>query len=95
MLYLASRYEERVVEVFESRVTRLNAWKSARVQRMHVRARMRAGGMRQARGRCAGTRQGTRARGVRAGGARELAAGARVRTVHPRVTIFTEMGKST
>ncbi|PKI60736.1 hypothetical protein CRG98_018856 [Punica granatum] len=56
MLYLASGYEVRVVEVFESRVTRLNAWKSARVQRMHVQARMRAGGARahgRARGRAA------------------------------------------
>ncbi|PKI70880.1 hypothetical protein CRG98_008771 [Punica granatum] len=33
MLYQASRYEERVGEVFESRVTRLNVWKDARVQR--------------------------------------------------------------
>ncbi|PKI53183.1 hypothetical protein CRG98_026424 [Punica granatum] len=40
VIYLASGYEERVGEVFESRVTRLNAWKGARVQRMHVRARM-------------------------------------------------------
>ncbi|PKI60793.1 hypothetical protein CRG98_018782 [Punica granatum] len=32
VIYLASGYEERVREVFESRVTRLNAWKSARVQ---------------------------------------------------------------
>ncbi|PKI41451.1 hypothetical protein CRG98_038150 [Punica granatum] len=43
MFYLASGYEDRVGEVFESRVTRLNAWKGARVQRMHVRARMGAG----------------------------------------------------
>ncbi|PKI59449.1 hypothetical protein CRG98_020208 [Punica granatum] len=49
MFYLASGYEERVREVFESRVTRLNAWKGARVQRMHVWARMGAG----ARGRSA------------------------------------------
>ncbi|OWM76427.1 hypothetical protein CDL15_Pgr023970 [Punica granatum] len=42
MIYLASEYEERVGEVFESQVTRLNAWKGARVQRMHVRARMGA-----------------------------------------------------
>ncbi|PKI34769.1 hypothetical protein CRG98_044836 [Punica granatum] len=42
MFYLASGYEERVGEVFESRETRLNAWKCARVQRMHVRARIGA-----------------------------------------------------
>ncbi|OWM74320.1 hypothetical protein CDL15_Pgr013224 [Punica granatum] len=34
MFYLASGYEERVGRVFESRVTRLNAWKGARVQRI-------------------------------------------------------------
>ncbi|PKI49255.1 hypothetical protein CRG98_030364 [Punica granatum] len=54
-----SGYEERVGEVFESRVTRLNAWKGARVQRMHVRARMGAG---------LGVREHARARqGVRRG----------------------------
>ncbi|PKI38854.1 hypothetical protein CRG98_040754 [Punica granatum] len=42
MFYLASGYEERVGEVFESPVTRLNAWKRARVLRMHVRARKAA-----------------------------------------------------
>ncbi|OWM66619.1 hypothetical protein CDL15_Pgr005056 [Punica granatum] len=42
MFYLASGCKERVGEVFESRVTRLNAWKGAREQRMHVRARMGA-----------------------------------------------------
>ncbi|PKI64541.1 hypothetical protein CRG98_015104 [Punica granatum] len=36
MSYLASGYEERVGEVFESRVTRLNAWKDAWVQRRPV-----------------------------------------------------------
>ncbi|PKI38932.1 hypothetical protein CRG98_040704 [Punica granatum] len=40
MLYLASGYEERVGELFESRMTWLNAWKGAPVQRMHVRAKM-------------------------------------------------------
>ncbi|OWM74323.1 hypothetical protein CDL15_Pgr013227 [Punica granatum] len=37
MLYLASGYEERVEEVFESRVTRLNPWKGVRVQGKHAR----------------------------------------------------------
>ncbi|PKI73037.1 hypothetical protein CRG98_006532 [Punica granatum] len=40
VIYLTSRYEERVGEVFKSRGTRLNAWKGARVQRIHVWARM-------------------------------------------------------
>ncbi|PKI41860.1 hypothetical protein CRG98_037730 [Punica granatum] len=42
MFYLALGCEERVGKEFESRVTRLNAWKGAQVQRMHVRARMGA-----------------------------------------------------
>ncbi|PKI71964.1 hypothetical protein CRG98_007647 [Punica granatum] len=73
MFYLASGCEERVEEEFESRVTRLNIWKGARVQRMHVRqgwacgrtsgaqahgqARCRCAGARRARGRCEGARQ--------------------------------------
>ncbi|PKI78402.1 hypothetical protein CRG98_001223 [Punica granatum] len=60
MLYLASGYEERVGEVFVSRVTRLNAWKGARVQRMHDQQRW-------ARGRTSGARTGTWACGWCAG----------------------------
>ncbi|OWM77800.1 hypothetical protein CDL15_Pgr017499 [Punica granatum] len=56
MFYLASGYEERVEEVFESRVTWLNAWNGAQVQRMHARARMGTG----ARGRSAGAREHAR-----------------------------------
>ncbi|OWM82719.1 hypothetical protein CDL15_Pgr014207 [Punica granatum] len=71
MFYLASGYEERVGEVFESRVTRLNAWKSARVQRMHVRPGWACGSTSGVRAGHAGARQGTlacsRARGMRAG----------------------------
>ncbi|OWM72784.1 hypothetical protein CDL15_Pgr024836 [Punica granatum] len=54
MLYLASGYKKRVGEVFESRVTRLNAWKGARVQRMHDWQRW-------ASGRTSGARTGMRA----------------------------------
>ncbi|PKI37510.1 hypothetical protein CRG98_042108 [Punica granatum] len=43
MLYHASRYEERVGEVFESRVTWLNAWKGAQEQRMRSSKEGRAG----------------------------------------------------
>ncbi|PKI75091.1 hypothetical protein CRG98_004565 [Punica granatum] len=43
MLCLASGYKKRVGEVFESQVTRLNAWKGARVQRVHVWAHGQAG----------------------------------------------------
>ncbi|OWM76621.1 hypothetical protein CDL15_Pgr009186 [Punica granatum] len=37
MFYLASGYEERVGEGFESRVTWWNPWKDVRVQGQHVR----------------------------------------------------------
>ncbi|OWM63500.1 hypothetical protein CDL15_Pgr026260 [Punica granatum] len=53
MFYLASGCEERVGEVFESRVTMLNAWKGARVlgcKGMHVWGARRTGGREQARG---------------------------------------------
>ncbi|PKI59687.1 hypothetical protein CRG98_019920, partial [Punica granatum] len=56
VIYLASGYEERVGEVFESRVTPLNAWKDARVQRMHVwgaRCTGNAAGMHGRRAACA------------------------------------------
>ncbi|OWM87876.1 hypothetical protein CDL15_Pgr008322 [Punica granatum] len=43
MFYLASGYEERVGEVFESRVTQLNAWKDVQVQGQHVRASLAHG----------------------------------------------------
>ncbi|PKI72249.1 hypothetical protein CRG98_007323 [Punica granatum] len=61
MFYLASGYEVRVGEVFESRETRLNAWKGARVQRMHVRARMGARGAREHVGLARGWRTCARA----------------------------------
>ncbi|PKI65863.1 hypothetical protein CRG98_013744 [Punica granatum] len=63
VIYLASGYKERVREVFESRVTRLNAWKGARVQGMHVRVRW-------AHGRTSGTRVGAWTRGKAHGRAR-------------------------
>ncbi|PKI75560.1 hypothetical protein CRG98_004048, partial [Punica granatum] len=91
---------ERVGEVFESRVTRLNAWKDARVQRMHVRGARCTGsvaGMHGRRARYAGARPGPRTC-RRAHGARVRARGAwhargwrwRV-TIHPRVAISPEM----
>ncbi|OWM84585.1 hypothetical protein CDL15_Pgr014155 [Punica granatum] len=43
MFYLASGYEERVGEVFESRVTQLNAWKDIRVKGQHVPASLASG----------------------------------------------------
>ncbi|PKI64777.1 hypothetical protein CRG98_014846 [Punica granatum] len=60
MSYLVSGYEERVGEVFESRVTRLNAWKDARVQRRHVRGARCTGSAAGVHERCAG-RAGARA----------------------------------
>ncbi|PKI73124.1 hypothetical protein CRG98_006466 [Punica granatum] len=79
VIYLVSGYEERVGEVFESRVTRLNAWKGARVQGMHVRVRM-------------GAREDVR-RASKRGSARRACASWRfgwltAGTVHPRVTIL-------
>ncbi|PKI71849.1 hypothetical protein CRG98_007788 [Punica granatum] len=71
MLYLASGYEEGVGEGFESRMTRLTAWKGARVQRMHVRARMGAqlGAREHAQARRGlGAREGARALGRCTGG---------------------------
>ncbi|PKI58477.1 hypothetical protein CRG98_021130, partial [Punica granatum] len=70
VIYLASGYEERVGEVFESRVTRLNAWKSAWVQGMHVwgaRCTGSAVGMHGRRARYAGRGQARGRAGVRAG----------------------------
>ncbi|OWM87869.1 hypothetical protein CDL15_Pgr008315 [Punica granatum] len=64
MFYLASGYEERVREESEGRVTRLNAWKGARVQRMHVRQGLALGRTSGARGSGRGReREGTGARG--------------------------------
>ncbi|OWM87268.1 hypothetical protein CDL15_Pgr022211 [Punica granatum] len=66
MFYLASRYEERVEKVFESRVTLMNAWKSARVQRLHVRQEWACERTSGARAGHAGVRQGSRLAGVHA-----------------------------
>ncbi|OWM76938.1 hypothetical protein CDL15_Pgr011663 [Punica granatum] len=51
MFYLASGYEERVEEVFQSQVTRLATWKGARVQRMRSGKEGRAAGAQGARAR--------------------------------------------
>ncbi|OWM65553.1 hypothetical protein CDL15_Pgr023823 [Punica granatum] len=80
MFYLASGYEERVGEVFESRETRLNAWKGARVQRMHVRARGCARGLRT----CARLADGCVAGGCVSGRAAVLG------YCSPESTVFTQ-----
>ncbi|PKI54482.1 hypothetical protein CRG98_025124 [Punica granatum] len=85
VIYLASGYEERVGEVFESRVTRLNAWKDARVQRMHVWGARCMGSTAEVHSRSAG-RAGVRgARGMR-GRARACAG---VRAAGAGVSLFT------
>ncbi|PKI71781.1 hypothetical protein CRG98_007797 [Punica granatum] len=83
-IYLASGYEERVGEVFESRVTRLNAWKGARVQRMHVQARM--GARLGVRDRGSSAREGARARGNTRG---RVVGGQRRLYCSPESTFFT------
>ncbi|PKI41990.1 hypothetical protein CRG98_037608 [Punica granatum] len=109
MFYLASGYEERVEEVFDHRETRLNAWKGARVQRMHVRARMGARGPQEQAGRASARRRARQARecaGVRGDGghARGRARGFRTcmlearlcsGTVHPRARSSPKLKKST
>ncbi|PKI73428.1 hypothetical protein CRG98_006198 [Punica granatum] len=86
VIYLVSGYEERVGEVFESQVTRLNAWKDARVQRMHIRVCTDVG--------CAGRHPG-RARGRRqASGQASMRPGVRVgragwRATDARLALFT------
>ncbi|PKI71837.1 hypothetical protein CRG98_007776 [Punica granatum] len=95
VIYLASGYEERVGEVFESRVTRLNAWKGARVQRKQVRVCTDVGRAGQAEahaGRTSVRRAGVRAWCARARGARRE----RAATVHysPGSTIFTRNEES-
>ncbi|PKI66337.1 hypothetical protein CRG98_013299 [Punica granatum] len=89
MLYLASGYEERVGEVFESRVTRWSPWMDVRDVWMDDSERGRASNA------WLGTRKdvrraGTRARRTeqRAGGCAEQRAGGRAAgltaTIHPR-----------
>ncbi|PKI48600.1 hypothetical protein CRG98_031019 [Punica granatum] len=101
IFYLVSGYKERVREVFESRVTRLNAWKSARVQIMHVRQGKVHGRTSSARAGHAGARQAACARTcvwacAQARGSARLA-GVRLcaGTVHPRARSSPEMKKST
>ncbi|PKI77706.1 hypothetical protein CRG98_001900 [Punica granatum] len=89
--YLASGYEERVGEVFESRATRLNARKSARVKGMHIRGARRTGRAAGVNGRRAGVRAGARAAGARGSGRAWARGGARLCdygcTVHPRARL--------
>ncbi|PKI67457.1 hypothetical protein CRG98_012041 [Punica granatum] len=99
VIYLASGYEERIGEVFESRVTRWNPRKDVRVHKVHVRASWARGwactGVRNAR---AGPQAEARGAGDRAGARLGAAAGVcgwpRERTdgrhYSPESTIFTQ-----
>ncbi|PKI58349.1 hypothetical protein CRG98_021257 [Punica granatum] len=79
VIYLDSGYEERVGEVFESRVTRLNAWKDARVQRMHIRVCTDVGFAGRHAGACASAWLGTREASGTREGAQACAQGVRGR----------------
>ncbi|PKI50210.1 hypothetical protein CRG98_029393 [Punica granatum] len=74
VIYLAPRYEERVEEVFESRVTRWNPRMDVQVHRVDVRASW-------VRDWACGERQGTQ-EDVRRAAARDGRTGVRLRDCH-------------